>query len=185
MAIPYSMQPAPAEPQAGFGAVLALAPTRGLTPHAPSMTMPVHPGASPVFDPRAFLPPINPNDFEVQPLISIADIIGYVRKRWLRGAFLGLLLGAFVFYYLGMGVKIYEAEAQLLLRIQDGNVFNFDSMASRGVTELSAPQLFTLFIWTHSEWQRARQRQFNLPINGHGLQFALYEEVGWKQKEAT
>ncbi|MEZ5385766.1 MAG: exopolysaccharide transport family protein [Prosthecobacter sp.] len=135
------MQPAPAEPQAGFGAVLALAPTRGLTPHAPSMTMPVHPGASPVFDPRAFLPPINPNDFEVQPLISIADIIGYVRKRWLRGAFLGLLLGAFVFYYLGMGVKIYEAESQLLLRIQDGNVFNFDSMASRGVTELSAPQL--------------------------------------------
>lgn len=142
MAIPYSMHSVAAEPQAGFGAALALAPQRGLVPHAPSsITMPAHPGASPVFDPRAFLPPINPNDFEVQPLISITDVIGYIRKRWLRGAFLGLLLGAFAFYYLGMGVKIYEAESQLLLRIQDANVFNFDSMATRGVTELSAPQL--------------------------------------------
>ena len=128
MAIPYSMQSTAAEPQAGFGTALALAPQRVLVPHAPAsgLTMPAHPGASPVFDPRAFLPPINPNDFEVQPLISITDIIGYIRKRWLRGAILGLLLGAFAFYFLGMGVKIYEAESQLLLRIQDANVFNFD-----------------------------------------------------------
>lgn len=141
MAIPYSMQPSPAGQQPGFGALLALAPPRGLVPMAPSMTMPAHPGVSPVFDPRAFLPPINPHDFEVQPLISIADIFGYIRKRWLRGAVLGLLIGAFAFYWLGMGVKIYEAESQLLLRIQDGNVFNFDGAATRGVTELSAPQL--------------------------------------------
>ncbi len=141
MAIPYSLQPVPTAPPHGFGAMLALSPQRGLVPAAPSMTMPAHAGASPVFDPRAFLPPINPHDFEVQSLISIADIIGYIRKRWLRGALLGLLLGAFAFYWLGMGMKIYEAESQLLLRIQDGNVFNFDSMATRGVTELSAPQL--------------------------------------------
>ena len=121
--------------------MLALAPSRGLTPMAPSISMPAHPGMSPVFDPRAFLPPINPRDFEVQPLISIADVIGYIRKRWLRGALLGLLLAAFTFYYLGMGVKIYEAESQLLLRIQDANVFNFEAMSTRGVTELSAPQL--------------------------------------------
>jgi len=121
--------------------MLALAPSRGLTPMAPSISMPAHPGMSPVFDPRAFLPPINPRDFEVQPLISIADVIGYIRKRWLRGAVLGLLLAAFTFYYLGMGVKIYEAESQLLLRIQDANVFNFEAMSTRGVTELSAPQL--------------------------------------------
>jgi uncharacterized protein involved in exopolysaccharide biosynthesis len=141
MAIPYSIQPANAAPQHGFGAMLALAPSRGLTPMAPSMTMPAHPGMSPVFDPRAFLPPINPHDFEVQSLISLTDVIGYIRKRWLRGAVLGMLLAAFTFYYLGMGVKIYEAESQLLLRIQDANVFNFDAMATRGVTELSAPQL--------------------------------------------
>lgn len=141
MAISYSMRPAQAASQHGFGAMLALAPSRGLVPMAPSMTVPAHPGMSPVFDPRAFLPPINPRDFEVQPLISIADVFGYIRRRWLRGAVLGLLLGAFAFYWLGMGVNIYEAESQLLLRIQDGNVFNFDSMATRGVTELSAPQL--------------------------------------------
>jgi uncharacterized protein involved in exopolysaccharide biosynthesis/Mrp family chromosome partitioning ATPase len=141
MAIPYSMHPVPTAPQPGFGTMLALAPSRGLTPMAPSMTMPAQPGMSPVFDPRAFLPPVNPRDFEVQPLISVADIFGYIRKYWLGGAFFGLLLAAFVFYYLGMGVKIYEAESQLLLRIQDANVFNFEAMATRGVTELSAPQL--------------------------------------------
>jgi len=141
MAIPYSMHPVPTAPQPGFGAMLALTPSRGLTPMAPSMTMPAQPGMSPVFDPRAFLPPVNPRDFEVQPLISVADVFGYIRKYWLGGAIFGLLLAAFTFYYLGMGVKIYEAESQLLLRIQDANVFNFEAMASRGVTELSAPQL--------------------------------------------
>jgi uncharacterized protein involved in exopolysaccharide biosynthesis len=131
----------PSAPPHGFGAVLALAPPQEMVPSGHSLTIPAHAGASPVFDPRAFLPPINPSDFEVQPLISIADVFGYIRKRWLRGAFLGLLLGAFAYYWLGMGAKIYEAESQLLLRIQDGNVFNFESMATRGVTELSAPQL--------------------------------------------
>ncbi|MHB1080425.1 MAG: exopolysaccharide transport family protein [Prosthecobacter sp.] len=141
MAIPYSIQPSNAAPQDGFGAMLALPPARGLVPVAPSMTMPAHPGTSPVFDPRAFLPPINPQDFEVQSLISLVDVVGYIRKRWLRGALLGLMLAAFTFYYLGMGVKIYEAESQLLLRIQDANPFNFDAMSARGVTELSAVQL--------------------------------------------
>ncbi|MBL9176550.1 MAG: hypothetical protein JNM65_00730, partial [Verrucomicrobiaceae bacterium] len=141
MSVPYSMQPAPAAPQPGFGAMLALTPSRGLAPMAPSMTLPAHPGMSPVFDPRAFLPPVNPRDFEVQPLISVADVFGYIRKYWAGGAFIGLLLAALVFYFLGMGAKIYEAESQLLLRIQDSNVFNFESMSTRGVTELSAPQL--------------------------------------------
>lgn len=141
MAIPYSMQSASAEQSPGFGAMLALTPSHGLVPVVPSITMPAHAGASPLFDPRAFLPPVNPHDFEVQPLISIADIFGYIRKRWLRGLLMGLVVGAFTFYYLGMGVNIYEAESQLLLRIQDANVFNFEAMSSRGVTELSAPQL--------------------------------------------
>jgi uncharacterized protein involved in exopolysaccharide biosynthesis/Mrp family chromosome partitioning ATPase len=141
MAISYSMQPSNAAPQHGFGAMLALPPGRGLTPMAPSMTMPAHPGMSPVFDPRAFLPPINPQDFEVQSLISLADVIGYIRKRWLRAAVLGMMLAAFTFYYLGMGVKIYEAESQLLLRIQDAGPINFDGMPTRGPGELSAVQL--------------------------------------------
>jgi uncharacterized protein involved in exopolysaccharide biosynthesis/Mrp family chromosome partitioning ATPase len=141
MAISYSIQPSNAAPQHGFGSMLALPPARGLAPVAPSMTMPAQPGMSPVFDPRAFLPPINPQDFEIQSLISLVDVIGYIRKRWLRGAFVGALLAALAFYYLGMGAKIYEAESQLLLRIQDANPFNFDAMSTRGVTELSAVQL--------------------------------------------
>ncbi|WP_395742369.1 exopolysaccharide transport family protein [Prosthecobacter sp.] len=141
MAISYSMQPTNAAPQPGFGAMLALTPGRGLTPMAPSMTMPAHPGMSPVFDPRAFLPPINPQDFEVQSLISLVDVIGYIRKRWLRGAVLGLMLAAFTFYYLGMGVKIYEAESQMLLRIQDGSIIDIDGKPLRGPGELSAVQL--------------------------------------------
>lgn len=141
MAISYSIQPSNAAPPDGFGAMLALPPARGLVPMAPSMTMPAHPGMSPVFDPRAFLPPINPQDFEVQSLISLVDVIGYIRKRWLRAAVLGLMLGAFAFYYLGMGVKIYEAESQLLLRIQDASPVDIDGTVSRGPGELSAVQL--------------------------------------------
>lgn len=141
MAIPYSIQPSNAAPPDGFGAMLALPPARGLVPMAPSMTMPAQPGMSPVFDPRAFLPPINPQDFEVQSLISLVDVIGYIRKRWLRGAVLGLLLAALTFYYLGMGVKIYEAESQLLLRIQDASPVDIDGAVSRGPGELSAVQL--------------------------------------------
>jgi len=141
MAISYSIQPSNAAPPDGFGAMLALPPARGLVPMAPSMTMPAHPGMSPVFDPRAFLPPINPQDFEVQSLISLVDVIGYIRKRWLRAAVLGLMLAAFTFYYLGMGVKIYEAESQLLLRIQDASPVDIVGSVSRGPGELSAVQL--------------------------------------------
>jgi uncharacterized protein involved in exopolysaccharide biosynthesis/Mrp family chromosome partitioning ATPase len=145
MAISYSIQPTNAAPPDGFGAMLALAPgagaPRSLSPMAPSMTVPAHPGMSPVFDPRAFLPPINPQDFEVQSLISVVDVIGYIRKRWLRGAVLGLMLAALTFYFLGMGAKIYEAESQMLLRIQDGSMVDIAGGSSRGPGELSSVQL--------------------------------------------
>jgi len=42
--------------------------------------------------------------------------------------------------------------------------------------DLSDAQLFTLFVWAHGEWQRARKRQFSLPVNGHGLQFVTVQE---------
>jgi hypothetical protein len=44
---------------------------------------------------------------------------------------------------------------------------------------LSLEQLFTLFIWAHSEWQRARRGSFSLPVNGSGVQFAAYRELAW------
>jgi ParB-like chromosome segregation protein Spo0J len=48
------------------------------------------------------------------------------------------------------------------------------------IGDLSDAQLFTLFIWSHSEWQRARRREFLLPVNGNGVQFANYSEAKWR-----
>ncbi|MCB0018791.1 MAG: ParB N-terminal domain-containing protein [Anaerolineales bacterium] len=57
-------------------------------------------------------------------------------------------------------------------------------MESQG-GDLSLGQLFTLFIWAHSEWQRARRREFTLPVNEHGVQFSRYKEVSWPMKEES
>lgn len=46
--------------------------------------------------------------------------------------------------------------------------------------DLSDAQLFTLFVWAHAEWQRAKSDSFSLPINGHGMQFATYRERPWR-----
>lgn len=143
MAIPYSVPGYPQ--QTGFGAALALVPTRPLVPMAPSAAMHApaiyHPGISPVFDPHAFLPPVKPGDFEVQSLISIPDLIRYVRQRWRLAAFIGLIFAAGVFYILGMGAKIYQSESQLLLNIKGDNPFAFEGFAGSVVSDLSAPQL--------------------------------------------
>ena len=49
--------------------------------------------------------------------------------------------------------------------------------------DLSDAQLFTLFVWAHGEWQRARKRQFSLPVNGHSLQFVTVQERPWRMEE--
>lgn len=143
MAIPYSVPGYPQ--QTGFGAALTLVPTRQLVPMAPSSAMQApatyHPGISPVFDPHAFLPPVTPGDFEVQSLISIPDLIRYVRQRWHIAAFFGLICAAGVFYILGMGAKIYQSESQLLLNIKGDNPFAFEGFSGSVVSDLSAPQL--------------------------------------------
>ncbi|HID50634.1 MAG TPA: hypothetical protein EYP41_01180 [Anaerolineae bacterium] len=52
-------------------------------------------------------------------------------------------------------------------------------MESQG-GDLSDAQMFTLFVWTHTEWQRARRGSFSLPVNSHGVQFATYQEREWQ-----
>lgn len=54
---------------------------------------------------------------------------------------IGVPVAALVFYMLGMGAKLYEAEAKLRMRIGDGNVLNLPEMGRGGAGELSAPQL--------------------------------------------
>jgi ParB-like chromosome segregation protein Spo0J len=51
------------------------------------------------------------------------------------------------------------------------------------IGDLSDGQLFTLFLWSHTEWQRARRRDFLLPVNGSGMQFATYQEAVWRGGE--
>jgi hypothetical protein len=51
--------------------------------------------------------------------------------------------------------------------------------------DLRDAQLFTLFIWAHAEWQRARRRAFSLPVNGHGLQIVTVQERPWRMEETS
>lgn len=143
MALPYNVPGYPQQP--GFSAALALVPGRSLMPAAPAAMLqpaPVaYPGVSPVFDPHAFLPPMKPGEFDVQPLISISDLIGYIRRGWLLGALVGLMLGMAAFAYLGMGMKIYQAESQLLLRLQGDNPFAMEGLSGSILSDLSAPML--------------------------------------------
>ena len=59
----------------------------------------------------------------------------------------------------------------------------FNQQLETQVGDLSDSQLFTLFVWAHAEWQRAKSGSFSLPINGHGMQFAPYQERPWRLKE--
>ena len=141
MAIAYNAAGYPQQP--GYGSGLALVPTRSLVPMAPNTQQmaTAYPGVSPVFDPHAFLPPVRPGEFDVQPLISISDLIGYIRRMWVLGALIGILLGILAFVYLGMGMKIYQANSQLLLRMQGDNPFGLEGMSGSIISDLSAPML--------------------------------------------
>lgn len=119
-----------AQQQGGAGA-------RGLVPVAPSALGPPIPQIA--VDQNPYLSTPAPQFSEA--VISVADLIGYLKKRWGRACLLGGLAAAAVFYLLGMGAPVFEAEAKLRLRLQDTNVFNFNEMGRQGVTELSAPQL--------------------------------------------
>ena len=74
-------------------------------------------------------------------VITVSDLVRYFRKHWKLAALIAVPLAVFTFLGLGFGQKIYESEARLLLRIQDQNVFAFNEMGHRPVTELSAPML--------------------------------------------
>ena len=119
---------------------------RGLQPLAPgagpgmALGMPSAPSAM-AFDPRSIPAPTFSGERNLEAVISITDLIRYVRKRGWLGFLLGLPLAILTFIVLGTGPKVYEADSQILLRLQDANVFNFDELAGSRVTEFSAPML--------------------------------------------
>lgn len=118
------LQPRPGVPGAPGGGLVPLAPTAA--------------GLPPV-DPTPYLSTPPPQFTEA--VISIADLLRYLRRSWWLGLLAALPTAALVFYVLGMGTPVYEAEAKLRLRIQDSNPFAFSDIARPGVTELSTPQL--------------------------------------------
>jgi hypothetical protein len=50
------------------------------------------------------------------------------------------------------------------------------------IGDLSDAQLFTLFIWAHVEWQRAKGHQFSIPIDKNSMQFEIYCEQSWQKQ---
>jgi uncharacterized protein involved in exopolysaccharide biosynthesis/Mrp family chromosome partitioning ATPase len=48
---------------------------------------------------------------------------------------------ALIYYALGMGAKVYEAEAKLRLRLGETNLLNLPKMGGKGPSEISAPLL--------------------------------------------
>jgi hypothetical protein len=55
----------------------------------------------------------------------------------------------------------------------------FEQQFEAQIGDLNHQQLFTLFIWAHAEWQRARGKAFSLPVNDQGMQFVTYHEQPW------
>lgn len=128
-----------------------------LDPHAPSPTLPGGAGVSRALVPQAHtaalalpspLAQVDHSPFLSTPppqftesIISLADLLGYMQRYWRVAIVAAVPMAAFVFYMLGMGAKLYEAEAKLRMRIGDGNVLNLPEMGRGGAGELSAPQL--------------------------------------------
>ena len=57
----------------------------------------------------------------------------------------------------------------------------FVDQLNEQIGNLSDAQLWTLFVWAVSEWQRAKKRNgFALPVNGNGAQFLTYQEFKWQ-----
>lgn len=125
-------------------------------------------------------------------MVSISDLVRYFQKRWKTAALIALPLAIITFSVLGFGEKVYEAESRLLLRIQDANVFNFNEMGQRSITELSAPMLvnnarselksrrYVGFLWDNlPEAERTAFIQKELSLNGRkSWHRSLREAIG-------
>lgn len=111
---------------------------RALVPRAPTSALGL-PAALPEVDHSPYLATPAPQFSEA--IISIADLVGYMKRFGWVGFLLAAPMAAMVFYLLGMGANVYEAEAKLRLRIGDANVLNLPDSSRGGPGELSAPQL--------------------------------------------
>ena len=99
-----------------------------------------------------------------------------VPREWLKGQILGLVEDA---NRHGSQRNVFEFLTGRPMGANEGYGDWFHQQLDAQSGDLSDAQLFTLFLWSHAEWQRARRQTFSLPVNGHGVQFAAYAERPW------
>ena len=106
-----------------------------LQPYTPPAAMP--PPAYYYPPPVAPAPPA-----AAETIVSLADLIAYLKRYGKLACFIALPLAGLVFFYLGFGKKVYETESKLLIRIQASNPIQFTGApTSSGMSELSAPMI--------------------------------------------
>jgi hypothetical protein len=104
-----------------------------------------------------------------------------VPREWLKDSMLRLVKAAG--HYAG-GRQLFEFLTGRPMGGDEKYDGWFATRLDENIGSLSDGQLWTLFIWAMSEWQRDRDsRRFDLPLNGAGVQFATYHEVGWQMAD--
>ena len=74
-------------------------------------------------------------------VVSISDVIDYVRSYWKRGLLVAAPVAALAFFFLGFGTPVYEAESMLKINLQDSQLANVSGQGSGGFSELSVPMI--------------------------------------------
>jgi hypothetical protein len=104
-----------------------------------------------------------------------------IPREWLKAQLLHLVKAA---NQHGSGRNAFEFLTGRPMGANENYSDWFEKQLETQGGELSDAQLFTLFVWAHAEWQRAKSRTFSLPLNGRGIQFALYREQPWRTEDA-
>ena len=103
-------------------------------------------------------------------------------REWLKGQILHLVKAANQY---GSQRNAFEFLTGRPLSASKSYSNWFSQQFAEHIGELSDAQLFTLFVWAHAEWQRARGNAFSLSINGKGVQFTTYQERPFPMKETA
>lgn len=140
-----------------------------------------------VLQPESAAAPVIPVCKQYAPTQSWADIIPthpqppQMARDWLKEQI--LLLSAAATSNWDGGFVPFEFLTGRPLSKSEKHGDWFTNQLNEQIGELSLGQVWTLFVWAMSEWQRAKGQKFTLALNGSGVQFATYQEVGWKQQK--
>lgn len=74
-------------------------------------------------------------------IISLEDILGHIIKRWRLALISACIVSGLLFAMMIGRTPIYRSDAELLLRIQDNKVFNFDKFVDNSAHENSIPYI--------------------------------------------